>query len=143
MPAKQTRESIEAELNAGERERAQQLLSKAIQDFHELEKDLRQLEDEAGLPASYRSKPLTERMAAVGMSQAVIDRVKKYMDALEAVASGRQDELPDYLKSELAARADAEQSGAEQLAGIVKSHRQASCVVHRSPSRGAAANAAQ
>jgi hypothetical protein len=59
------------------------------------------------------------------MSQAIIDRVKKYMDALEAVVSGRQDELPDYLKSELAARADAEQSGAEQLAGIVKSHRQA------------------
>jgi hypothetical protein len=41
MPAKQTRESIEAELNAGERERAQQLLNKAIQDFHELEKDLK------------------------------------------------------------------------------------------------------
>jgi flagellar biosynthesis chaperone FliJ len=123
MPAKQTRESIEAELNAGESERAQQLLSKVIQDFHELEKDLRQLEDEAGLPAFYRSKPLTERMAAVGMSQAVIDRIKKYVDALEAVESGRQDELPDHLKSELAARADAEQPG--ELAGIVKSHRQA------------------
>jgi hypothetical protein len=38
MPAKQTREFIEAELNAGERERPQQLLSKAIQDFHELER---------------------------------------------------------------------------------------------------------
>jgi hypothetical protein len=126
MPAKQTRESIEAELNAGEHGRlARKLLSKAIQDFRELEKDLRQLEDEAVLPAFYRSKPLTERMAAVGMSQAVIDRVETYIDALDAVQSGRLDELPDYLKSELAARADAGQSGAEQLAGIVKSRRQA------------------
>lgn len=76
MPAKQTRESIEAELNAGEREREQQLLSKAIQDFHELEKDLRAARGR-GLPAFY------ERMAVVGLSQAVIDRVKKDMDALE------------------------------------------------------------
>ena len=90
MPAKQTRESIEAELNAGEHGRlARKLLSKAIQDFRELEKDLRQLEDEAVLPAFYRSKPLTERMAAVGMSQAVIDRVETYIDALDAVQSGR------------------------------------------------------
>jgi hypothetical protein len=126
MPAKQTRESIEAELNAGEHERlARKLLSEVIQDFHELEENLRQLEDEEGLPAFYRSKPLTERMAAVGMSQAVIDRVETYIDALDAVQSGRQDELPDYLKSELAAKADAELSGAELLAGIVQSHRKA------------------
>jgi len=83
------------------------------------------MQDEAGLPAFYPSNPLTERMAAVGMSQAVIDRVETYIDALDAVQSGRLDELPDYLKSELAARADAGQSGAEQLAGIVKSRRQA------------------
>ena len=118
MPEKQTRESIEAKLNAGERERAQELLSEVIEDFDELEKTLRQLEDEEGLPAFYRSKPLTERMAAVGMSQAMIDCVKTYMDALEAVLSGRQQELPHHVKGELAARADA-----ELLAGIVQSHR--------------------
>jgi hypothetical protein len=126
MPAKQTGESIEAELNAGECERlARKLLSKVIQDFHELEENLRQLEDEAGLPAFYRSKALTERMAAVGMSQAIIDRVETYMDALDAVQSGRQDELPDYLKSELAANSWAPDSSASALAGIVQSHRKA------------------
>src|ERR1700716_963344 len=82
MPAKQTRESIEAELGGC-------------------------------------SKPIVERMAAIGASQAEIDHVRTWLDALSKIVSGRMDELPDQVKSELAAQADAELSGAEQLAAIV------------------------
>jgi hypothetical protein len=45
------------------------------------------------------------------------------LDALSKVVSGRVDELPDHLKSELAAEADAELAGAELLADIVRSQR--------------------
>jgi hypothetical protein len=68
MPAKQTRESIEAELGESEKERVVRKLRDAAQEVQEFEKHLQELEGEAGLPTFYRSKPLVERMAALGMS---------------------------------------------------------------------------
>jgi hypothetical protein len=62
-------------------------------------------------------------MAAVGMSRAVIDRVQLMLDALDMVRQGRRDDLPDDVKSELADQADAELSGAKQLAAIVERNR--------------------
>jgi hypothetical protein len=62
-------------------------------------------------------------MAALGMSQAVIDHVEMMQAAITTIKSGRQDELPDQLKNELAGQADAELSGAEQLAAIVDQQR--------------------
>jgi hypothetical protein len=62
-------------------------------------------------------------MAAVGMSRATIDRISKFMDALNMVRQGRSDDLPDDVKCELAAHAAAELSGAEQLAAIVDQQR--------------------
>jgi predicted translin family RNA/ssDNA-binding protein len=123
MPMKQTKESIEAELNAGDRERLARHMRELTQERDEIEKMLRQLEKQAGLPTSYRSKPLVERMAALGMSRASTDRTQMMIDAIEAIQSGR--ELSDLVKSELAAHADAELSGAELLAGIVQAHRKA------------------
>jgi hypothetical protein len=123
MPAKQTREAIEAELNASERARLVQKFQEIIEDWGEFERDLQQREDEVGLPTFYRSKPIAERMAGVGMSQEAIDHVKTWMDAIVKINSGRIDELPDHVKSELAEQVDAELSGAEQLAAIVGSNR--------------------
>jgi hypothetical protein len=123
MPEKQTRESIEAELHAGERERLAQQLRELMHDQNETERMFRELEDAAGLPTSQRSKPMTERMAALGMSQAVIDHVEMMQAAITTIKSGRQDELPNQLKNELAGQADAELSGAEQLAAIVDQQR--------------------
>jgi hypothetical protein len=88
-----------------------------------MEKDLRALEDEHGTPEFARSRPLPERMAAVGMSRATVDRISKFMDALDMVRQGRSDDLPDDVKNELAGQADAELSGAEQLAAIVDQQR--------------------
>jgi hypothetical protein len=92
MPAKQTKESMEAEL---------------------------------GLPTFYRSKPIVERMAALGYDQAAIDHVKTWLDVLTKIVSGRQDELADHLKNEFAADADAELTGVELLADIVQNRRKA------------------
>src|SRR6267142_3852213 len=126
MPVKQTRESIEAELYASKRERIALQLQELVREAHLVENDLRSLEDEHGIPEFARSRPLPERMAAVGMSRAVIDRVQMMLDALDMVRQGLSDDLPDDVKSELAAQADAELSGAEQLAAIVGSNRKAS-----------------
>jgi hypothetical protein len=123
MPIKQTRESIEAELYASKRERIALQLQELIREANLAEEDLRALEDEHGIPEFARSRPLPERMAAVGMSRAVIDRISKFMDALDMVRQGRSDDLPDEVKSELADQADAELSGAEQLAAIVDQQR--------------------
>ena len=126
MPQKETRESIEAELNASKRERIALQLEEVVREAHLVEKDLRALEDEHGIPEFARSRPLPQRMAAVGMSRAVIDRVSKFMDALDMVRQGRSDDLPDDVQSELAGLADAELSGAEQLAAIVDQQRKGS-----------------
>jgi hypothetical protein len=115
MPAKQTRESIEAELNASEKDRVVQKLQGRAQEALELEKRLQEMETETGLPAFYRSKPLVERMAALGMSQDAIDHVQIWLDALSKIVSGRGDELPNHLKKELAEDADTELVGAVEL----------------------------
>jgi hypothetical protein len=126
MPQKETRESIEAELNASKRERIALQLQEVVSEANLVEKELRALEDEHGIPELARSRPLPERMAAVGMSRAVIDRISKFMDALDMVRQGRSDDLPDDVKSELIGLADAELSGAQQLAAIVDQQRKGS-----------------
>jgi hypothetical protein len=123
MPAKQTKESIEAELNASEKDRVVQKLRAVAQEAQEFERRLQELEAEAGLPTFYRSKPIVERMAAIGFDQAAIDHVQKWLGVISKMVRG--DELPDDVKRELAEEADAELSGAELLAGIVQSHRKA------------------
>jgi hypothetical protein len=125
MPTKQTREEIEAELNASETGRVVHKLRALLVDHDEFEKGLQDLEAQHGLPEFYRSKTIVERMAAVGYDQAAIDHVKTWLDALNKIVSGRQDELPDHVKNELAADTDAELSGVELLADIVQSHRKA------------------
>jgi hypothetical protein len=125
MPAKQTRESIEAELGESEKDRVVRKLRNAAQEVQEFEKHLQELEGEAGLPTFYRSKPLVERMAALGMNQGAVDHARMWLNALSKVASGRSDQLPDHLKQELAAEANAELTGVELLADIVRDHRKA------------------
>jgi hypothetical protein len=55
MPEKQTREGIEAELNASESERISLQLQEVVREAELVEKDLRALEDEHGIPEFARS----------------------------------------------------------------------------------------
>ena len=96
--------------------------------FERCELDLAEITLEAarGLPEICQSKPLPERMAALGMCQDAIDRIQSYLSILEKLnAGGRIDELRADVRRKLAAHADAELTGAELLAGIVESHRKA------------------
>jgi hypothetical protein len=76
VPAKQTKEAIEAELNASEHESIALQLQEVAKDIDIVEKELRALEDARGIPEFNRSKPLPERMAARGMRQATIERIQ-------------------------------------------------------------------
>ena len=80
VPTKQTKEAIEAELNASERERIALQLQEVARDIDIVEKELRALEDARGIPDFNRSKPLPERMAARGMRQATIERISTFME---------------------------------------------------------------
>jgi hypothetical protein len=120
-PTPETRETIEAELRMSERERAVEKARSMIQELDEFESRLQLLEKEAGLPVFYRSKPLTERMAHLGMSQESIANVASLLDAIKKLTLGRGDELPAAVKNMLAEEADAELSAADQLATILAS----------------------
>jgi hypothetical protein len=64
MPKKQTRESIEADLNASEVDRAIAKLQETMRDMQEFDRRLQSEEKECGItPVS--GTPLIERMAAV------------------------------------------------------------------------------
>src|ERR1700686_540054 len=93
MPEKQTREGIEAELNASESERISLQLQEVVREAELVEKDLRALEDEHGIPEFARSRPLPDRMAAVGMSRAGVERLSTFLDALLVVALAHMDLL--------------------------------------------------
>jgi hypothetical protein len=121
-PTRETRETIKAELQMGERERIVVELRSVIHEIEEFEAQFQALEREAGLPGFYRSKPITERMAHLGMSQEAIDDVGQLLDAMEKVMLGRGDEMSDITKRMLAERAEAEWSAVDQLATIVENH---------------------
>jgi flagellar biosynthesis chaperone FliJ len=120
-PTRETRETIENELHMNERERLVQEMGTVIRDIDELEAQLQALEKEAGLPTFYQSKPITERMAHLGMSREAIDSAARFIDVIEKLAKGRGDEMSDATKRMLAEAADAELSAVDQLAAIIES----------------------
>ena len=91
---RQSRESsIEAELTASEVERLRARLLEALGDIKEFEKRLRDEETKLGItPVS--SKPVVERMAAVGMPQKAIDMMSDMLDTLTEIALSYIDETP-------------------------------------------------
>jgi len=109
MPEKQTRESIEAGLNPRERDRLLKKLEDMAKDWHMVVADLCARENQQGLPAFYRSKPLVERMAAVGMSKEAIARVRTCLAVITTIdRTNGVDDLPADIRRELAETADAE-----------------------------------
>src|SRR3974390_1303439 len=88
MPKKQTRETIEAELSDTETERLIEIYHELIREAEEVEALLRQVEKERELP-SCPAKPLVERMAQIGMSQATIDRIGELFDAMTKLVEGK------------------------------------------------------
>ena len=93
-----------------------------VYDFNELEADFERLEQEKGLRVD-RTKPLAERMAAVGMSKQAIDRISSLFDAFDKVRLGRMDEVPEDIRLKLADSADAKISALDQLQDVLDARR--------------------
>ena len=114
MPKKQTREAIEAEMNADEVERL-------IEDIEEFERRLQEVEKGWGIAPS-PNEPLIDRMRAVGMSKKAIDGVSDMLEAMTRIALGKMDELPDRVRR-VAEIADAEISALDQLWNLLHGRR--------------------
>ena len=70
-----------------------------------------------------KTKPLAERMAAVGMSKQAIDRISSLFDAFDKVRLGRMDEVPEDIRLKLADSADAKISALDQLQDVLDARR--------------------
>ena len=91
---RQSRESsIEAELTASEAERLRARLLEALRDIKEFEKRLRDEEKKLGI-TPVPSKPVVERMVAVGMPQESIDIMSDMLDTLTEIALSYIGETP-------------------------------------------------
>jgi hypothetical protein len=123
MPKKETREAIEAELNATETERLRNRIEEIFHEIEELEATLQQIEEDRGLPSFIRSKPLVERMTNLGMSQEAIDAVGDMLDAMTKAVQGKMDEISGEVRQGLAVVADAEISALDQLQDILDARR--------------------
>jgi hypothetical protein len=117
MPDRQTRESIEAELNASEVERAMRRCREVLHDIRELQRRLEEERSWAITPLPDR--PLVERIAAVGIGKEAIQQVSDMLDAIKKLVSGRADEIPVGMRRGLAETADAGISALDQLQDIL------------------------
>jgi predicted transcriptional regulator YheO len=125
MPDKQTRESIEAELNASEVERAVRRCREVLHDIRELQRRLEEEEEERSWAITpLPDRPLVERMAAVGIGKEAIQQVSDMLDATKKLVSGRADEIPVGMRRGLAETADAGISALDQLQDILDARRQ-------------------
>jgi hypothetical protein len=91
---RQSRESsIEAELTASEAERLRARLLEALRDIKEFEKRLQNEEKKLGITA-VPSKPVVERLVAVGMPQESIDIMSDMLDTLTEITLSYIGETP-------------------------------------------------
>jgi hypothetical protein len=112
------REKIEAELRMNEEEKTVANLWRTIEDVQEIDALLCRLEALAGLPLFYRSKPIPERLKALGFPSEMLEEVNFCFDSLDSMRQGHG--VPEHAKALLARREAAEQSALDQLAAIVK-----------------------
>ena len=112
------REKIEAELRTTEEENTIVNIQRTIEDIQEFDAMLCRLEMLSDLPLFCRSKPIPERLKALGFPSEMIEEVNLCFDALDAIRKGRG--VPERAKALIAGREAAEQSALDQLAAIVK-----------------------
>ncbi|HEY7300949.1 MAG TPA: hypothetical protein VH684_23905 [Xanthobacteraceae bacterium] len=95
-------------------------IRRAVRDIEKYDDMLSRLEALAGLPLFYRSKPIPERLGALGFAKEIIDEINLCFAALDVIREGRG--LPERTKALLAQREAAERSALDQLDAIVKAH---------------------
>ena len=118
MPKKETRESIEAELNGDPRAAFLAMLDGLKREVLELDQALMRAEALIGNPPHWRSQPVPERMRRLGVPQEDIQRYERFLRWLVAMATGGP--LPADLLSQAEEYRAVSASVAEQLAAIVE-----------------------
>lgn len=122
MPKKETPESIEAELNAGQTERLLADLKEAVRAVEEFEADLQARERAKGIKTE-KDKPLVDRLAAVGVPKEAIDETAELLGAFELLMTDRPEELPERVRRKLAETTEAQLSALDQLQDILDASR--------------------
>jgi hypothetical protein len=117
VPKKETRESIEAELNGHPRAKFLAMLDGLKREVLELDHALMQAESLIDNPAHWRSHPVPERMRRVGVPQETIGKYESFLRWLVAITTGGP--LPDDVLKQVEEQRAVSASVAEQLAAIV------------------------
>jgi hypothetical protein len=113
MPTKQ---EIEAELNASEKDRAIAEARATLVELSEFETMLRAAEREIWQPHWNHDDPLVDRLARIGISKELIAQFQLLLDHMSAVASGEP--IPAELQKMANDISSAEASASQQLAAI-------------------------
>lgn len=86
MPTKQ---EIEAELNASERDKAVAKIQEAVRDYEEFETKLRAKEVEIWQPHWSYNDPLPQRLRRTGVSEEIVEQLNVWFDGMSALHSGK------------------------------------------------------
>jgi hypothetical protein len=122
MPKKQTRESIEAELNASRMERLLAELKETLHLVEEFEADLQKRERKAGIKNA-RDRPLVDRLAALGMPEEALEETAELLGAFELIMEDRPEDLSQRVRRKLAETAEAGISALDQLQDVIDARR--------------------
>jgi hypothetical protein len=117
-----SREEIEAKLNTSEKDRAIDALLRTVEDFIQLEAQIRAEEERAGFERDHRNVPLVDRLERLGYRKATRDRIAGLFDAVEDLRSGRP--VSPQIKAMLAKEEAAIQSAGDQIAASAAGGRQ-------------------
>jgi hypothetical protein len=116
-----TKEEIEAELNASEREKAIARLRELMRDWEEFEALIRAAEDKVWQPHWSYNDPLVVRLRRIGLDEETVRRAKEHLDKLALIVSGKA--LPAEIKAEAAELIAAEAAGLDLLNETIRKKR--------------------
>lgn len=97
--SKLTKEEIEAELNASERDKAIANFQELLRDYEEFEATLRKAEAKIWQPHWSYNDPLLERLRRIGIDQEAIGQFKTWLDGMSALHAGKP--LPPEFERQL------------------------------------------
>jgi len=115
MPTKQ---EIEAELHAGEKDKAMAKLCELIADIGEYEAALRDAEKKVWQPHWSHGDPLRDRLLRAGKSPQEVAEFERWFAAIEALRLGKA--VPADIQKEIDDVEAAENSALQQLAEVVR-----------------------
>ena len=117
MPIKETKQQIEAELNAGEPERARAKFRELIADRDEFETRLRHEERKVWQPHWSHHDPYTDRFLRIGMNPQLAAEIGGRLAHLGDIIANRQ--LPPHIRAEICEINAAGDSALNQLKAVI------------------------